>query len=68
MVNARVNSIPEMELMGNSNSKSGIAYLKKNELKLINLEFATKKLNPQIDLPIPFLIQKYFYKKWNWNW
>ena len=33
------------------------------ELKLINLElkFATKKLNPQINLPFNLLIQKYFF-------
>jgi len=42
-------SVPELELMGNSNF--GIAYLKKKdgmELESINLElkFATKKLNP----------------------
>jgi len=58
-----VNSVPELELMGNS--KSGIAYLKKMELELIklNLEFmfATKKLNPQINLPFYFLIPKYFF-------
>ena len=49
-----VNSILELEFMGNSNI--GIAYLKKRELELINLElelkFATKKLNPQINLSI----------------
>ena len=46
--------IPELELMGNS----GIGYLKKMELELINLElkFTTKKLNPQINLPFNFLI------------
>jgi len=39
-----VNSITELELMGNSNSGIGTAYLKKMELELINLEleFATK--------------------------
>jgi len=47
--------------MGNSDSI--IAYLKKMELESINLElkFATNKLNPQINLPFNFLIQKYFF-------
>jgi len=35
------------------------------ELELINFElelkFATKKLNPQINLPLNVLIQKYFF-------
>jgi len=37
--------------------------LKKMELELINLElkFATKWLNSQINLPINFLIQEYFF-------
>ena len=40
------------------------------ELELINLElkFATKKLNPQINLPFIFLIQKYsFHDNPTWN-
>ena len=68
MIVCQVNSIPE--LMGNFNS--GIAYLKKMELELINLElkFATKQ-NPQINLPFNFLIQKYFFHDnptWNVNY
>ena len=40
------------------------------ELELINLEMkiVTKKLNPQINLPLTFLIQKYFFHEnptWN---
>jgi len=51
-------------------SNSGIAYLKKTELINFDLElkFATKKLNPQINLPFNVLIQKYFYHSnptWN---
>ena len=44
--------------------KSEIDYLKKMELELINLElkFPTKELNPQINLPFNFLIQKYFFQ------
>jgi len=38
------------------------------ELELINLElelkFATKKLNPQINLPFIVLIQKYFFSEY----
>jgi len=43
-----VNSILEYELISNSNS--GIAYLKKKDLELINLEleFATKNLIHQL--------------------
>jgi len=40
-------------------------------MELINLEFATKKLNPQINLPFNFLIQKYFFHDnhtWNINY
>ena len=55
-----VNSIPELELMVNSNSGIGIDYLK-NELELRNVElelrnvelklkFPTKQLNPKINL------------------
>ena len=68
-----VNSIPELELM--INSEIGIAYLKRMESKLINLElglkFATKQLNPQSNLPFNFLIQKYFFQNnptWNINY
>ena len=46
------------------NSGIGIDYLKKMDLELINfeLEFPTKKkLNPQINLPFNFLIQKHFF-------
>ena len=62
-----VNSI--LELTGNSNCK--IAYL--NEMELINLEleFATNKLNPQINLPFNCLIQKYLFHDdptWNINY
>ena len=40
---------------------------------MINLElkFATKKLNPQINLPFNFLIQNYFFHDnptWNINY
>ena len=43
------------------------------ELESINLEmkFVTKRLNPQINLPINFLIQKYFFHDnptWNINY
>ena len=45
------------------------------ELELINFElelkFPTKKLNPQINLPFNFLIQKYFFHDnptWNINY
>jgi len=38
------------------NSRIGIAYLKKKELK-----FATKHFYPEINLPFNFLIQKYFF-------
>ena len=43
---------------------SGIGIWKKMELELINLElkFPTKKLNPQINLPFNFFIQKYFFR------
>ena len=58
----------------NSNSGIGIAYLKKMELQLINLELelklATNKLNQQNYLPFNFLIQKYFFHDnptWNIN-
>ena len=46
-----VNSIPELELIVNSNS--GIDYLKIMELRNFELElkFPTKKLNPEINLP-----------------
>jgi len=42
-------------------------------MELINLElkFATKKLNPQINLPFNFCIQKYFFHDnptWNINY
>ena len=44
-------------------------------MELINLElelkFVTKKLNPQINLPFNFLIQKYFFHDnptWNINY
>jgi len=44
---------------------SGIDYLKKMELDLINFElelkFPPKIINPQINLPFKFLIQKYFF-------
>ena len=60
---------------GQFNSRIGIAYLKKMELELINLElelkFAAKKLNPQINLPFNVLIQKYFFHDnptWNINY
>ena len=48
----------------------GIAYLKKT--KLINFElelrFATKKINLQINLPFNFLVQKYlFHDNPTWN-
>jgi len=45
-----VNSV--LELKGNSGI--GIAYLKKMELIKFELKFATKKLNPQINLPFNF--------------
>ena len=61
--------------MANSNSRNGIriADLKKMELELINLElkFATKTFNPQINLPFNFFIQKYFFHDsptWNRNY
>jgi hypothetical protein len=41
----RVNSIPELELIN---------------LEL-ELKFGKKKLNPQVNLPFNFLIQKYFF-------
>jgi len=55
------------------NYRIGIAYLKKEELELINseLKFATKILNLQINLPFNFLIQKYFFHDnptWNINY
>ena len=42
-------------------------------MELINLElkFATKKINPQINLPLNFLIQKHFFHNnatWNINY
>ena len=40
------------------------------ELELINLKlkFPTKNLNPQINLPFNFFIQKYFFhENPNWN-
>jgi len=50
-------------------------FAKKMELDLINLElklkFATKTLNPQINLSFNFLIQKYFFRDnptWNINY
>jgi len=55
--------------MVNSNSGIGIEYNKKIELELINFElelelkFLTNKLNPQINLPFNFLIQKYFFPR-----
>jgi len=58
------------ELMGNSNSRIGIAYLKKLNWNL-ELKFATKRLNSEINLPLNFLIQKYFFHDnptWNINW
>jgi len=36
----------------------------------LELQFATKKFIPQINLPFPFLIQKYFFRDnptWNIN-
>jgi len=44
--------IPELELPINSGNGIGIDKLE--------LKFATKKLNPQINLPFNFLIHKYF--------
>ena len=40
------------------NSKIGIIYFNKKDLELINLEleFATKKLNPQINLNLEYLL------------
>ena len=64
------NSIPE--LMANSNS--GIDYLKKMELELINRELELKfpKNNyAQINLPLNVFIQKYFFHDnatWNINY
>ena len=56
-----VNSISELKLMVNS----GIDYLKKMELELINLELELnllqRILNPSINLPFNFLIRKYFF-------
>ena len=52
-----VNSISELVV------NSGIAYLE--------LEIVTNKLDPQINLPINFLIQKYFFhdnSTWNINY
>jgi len=62
-----------MQTWGQFNSGIEIAYLKKMELELINLElkFAIKQLNPQINLQFNFLIQKYFFHDnhtWNINY
>jgi len=62
-----VNSIPELV-----NSNSGINYLKKRNWINFELElkFPTNKLNPQINLPLNFLIQKHFFRDsptWNIN-
>ena len=69
-----VNSILELELMGNSNFGIRIAYFKKMEFELINLEFklkfATKKLNSQINLPFHFNSEFFFFHDnptWNIN-
>jgi len=43
-----VSSIPELEWTGNSGI--GIAHLKKMELMKLELKFATRKLNPKINL------------------
>ena len=54
-----VSSIPELELMLTSNWGNGIDYKFK------------KSLNPQINLPFNFLIQKYFFHDnptWNINY
>ena len=54
-------SILELKLMVNS----GIDYLRKMELWLINFElelkFPTKELHLEINLPFNLLIQKYFF-------
>jgi len=55
--------------MGNSNY--GIAYLKKMELINFELKFAIKTINPEINLPFNFLIQKHFFHAnptWNINY
>jgi len=50
-----INSIPELEF-------------KKMELINLELKFASKILNPQINLPFNFLILKYsFYANPTWN-
>jgi len=66
-----VNSIPELELMGNSNFE--IAYLKKNGIGIdkFGIEVCYKKIKSQINLPCSFLIQKCFLHdnpSWNINY
>ena len=53
--------------MGNSNS--GIAYLEKNGTGIDKFGICYKNtLNPQINLPYNFLIQKYlFHDNLTWN-
>jgi hypothetical protein len=60
-----MNPIPELELI----------FLNKMELELkifeLELKFPTIKLNPQINLPLYFLIEKYFFhdnSTWNINY
>ena len=71
-----VNSIPKLELMDNSNPipelESELLIWQKIELELKNLalelKFTTKKLNPQMNVPFNFLIEKYFFNdNPNWN-
>jgi len=63
-----------MQTWGQFNSGTD-DYLKKNELELINFElelkFPTNKFNPQFNLLLNFLIQKYFFHgnpTWNINY
>ena len=59
-------------MIGNSNSR--IDYLKKGigiDKFWIGIEVSYKKLNPQINLPVKFLIQNVFFSDnpaWNINY
>jgi len=62
-----VNSILEFKLMGNSNSNSAFF----NGIDQIGIEGWYRKLNPQVNLPVNFLIQKHFFHNnptWNINY
>jgi len=64
-----VNSIPELELMVNSNFV--IDYFKKIGIDKFGIEVSYKKFNPQSNLPFHFLIKKYFFcdnPTWNINY